>query len=99
MEVPSATAVTVPPWIVATEVFELDHVTALFVAFAGCTVAVKVPVPPVSRAKVAWLKDTPETSTLAGVGSMGSSFGPQAPRRRVKPVRIRAIDFFIFILI
>ena len=33
--VPSATAVTVPFDTVATEVFELDHVTVLFVAFAG----------------------------------------------------------------
>ena len=86
--VPSATAVTVPFDTVATEVFELDHVTVLFVAFEGCTVAVKVPVFPVSNANVGWLKVTPETSTFVGVGSIGSSFGPQAAIRNASVVKM-----------
>ena len=38
---PGLTALTVPPETVATEVFELLHVTVLFVAFEGYTVAVR----------------------------------------------------------
>ena len=47
--VPAFTAVTLPLSTVATEVSEDFHVTALLVAFAGATVAVKVVVLPSSK--------------------------------------------------
>jgi hypothetical protein len=96
VDVPSATAVTVPPWTVATELFELDQVTVLSVAFAGLTVAVREPVAPTFRAMVCWFKVTPDTGTFAGVGSIGSSFGPQATKRAMIAVRAIRIRFLIF---
>lgn len=49
---------------VATPGLEEVHVTALFVAFRGTTVAVSCCVAPTSKAAVDWLKPTPVTLTL-----------------------------------
>jgi hypothetical protein len=61
--VPAATAVTVPFDTVATEVALLLHVTFLFVALAGATVAVKASVFPTSRDNVVLFNVTPVTDT------------------------------------
>ena len=74
---PTATAVTVPFFTVATDSFELDQVTVLSVASAGLTVAARLAVPPTVRVKDVWSRETPETSILAGLGGIGSSLGPQ----------------------
>jgi hypothetical protein len=76
---------------VATEEFEVAQVTALFVAFEGVTVAVKLVEPPLTIESVDWLKETLETSII------GSSFGPQAAIRSVKVVRISGNNFFMII--
>ena len=91
LAVPTAIAFTFPLLTVATEEFELAQVTALFVAFEGVTVAVKLVDPPLTMERVDWLKDTPTTSTI------GSSFGPQAARRNAKVVRISGNNFFMII--
>ena len=80
--VPTATALTVPLFTVATEELELDQVTVLSVAVEGLTVAVRLAEPPLAMESVDWLIETLETSTI------GSSFGPQAARRSIKVVRI-----------
>ena len=87
---PSATAVTFPPLTVATDVFELDQVTVLSVAFEGATVAVNVTVPPISSVTELWLRVTPVTATVVlpppppppGVGLKGSSLGVQPKKNR-----------------
>ena len=73
---PTATAVTVPLFTVATEVFELDQVTVFSVAFAGLTVAVRLAVSPTVRVTEVWLRATEETDTML----TGSSLGVQPAR-------------------
>ena len=66
--VPSRLAVTVPPLLtVATLVLEEDQVTLSLVASLGFTVAVRRPVVPSARLMVDLLRETPVTSTGAGV--------------------------------
>ena len=61
---PAATAVTSPSLsTVATDVLLLVHVTNLFVAFIGLTVAVKVTFSPTFNVFVVSLKFTPVTGT------------------------------------
>ena len=75
--VPSATAVTTPDDdTVATAGLPVDHVTPLFVAFAGETVTDSVAVLPCSIESVATLSDTPVTDTVGGgVGGVGGVGG------------------------
>ena len=63
---PSATAVTTPSETVATAVLSLDHVTDLFEAPSGLTVAVSVSVPPTLRFTAGWSSDMPETGVVVG---------------------------------
>jgi hypothetical protein len=62
---PAATAVTVPPDTVATEVALLLHVTFLFVALEGAMVAVSVSVLPTVRLVVVLFNVTPVTAIVA----------------------------------
>lgn len=57
--VPAPTAVTLPPETVATEALLVVHVTVLFVALDGETVAVRVEEPPTLRVMADWLRVTP----------------------------------------
>ena len=66
--VPAALAVTVPLDTVATDVFDEDHVTFLFVAFEGEIVAVNVVVLPTSKVALVLFKDTPVTATVVDEG-------------------------------
>jgi len=69
---PTDTGVTTPADTVATAVSLLDQVTDLSVAFAGVTVAVRVPVsPPATRLRVAGLTETAVTATVEGFESVG----------------------------
>jgi hypothetical protein len=86
---PAPTAVTTPLFTVATPVLLLDHVTFLFVAFVGVTVAVRVAVaPPTARLRVDGASVTPVTETwpvlispsLAGTAPEES----QAAKKRAK---------------
>jgi hypothetical protein len=61
---PAETALTVPPDTVATDVLPLLHVTLLFVALEGVTVAVKVSEEPTVRDSVLLFRDTPVTATV-----------------------------------
>jgi hypothetical protein len=85
---PTATAVTVPFFTVATDSFELDQVTVLSVASAGLTVAARLAVPPTVRVKEVWSSETPETSILEGLAGTGSSLEPQPAK--LKTARERA---------
>ena len=85
---PTATAVTVPFFTVATDSFELDQVTVLSVASAGLTVAARLAVPPTVRVKEVWSRETPETSILEGLAGTGSSLEPQPAK--LKTARERA---------
>ena len=91
LAVPTAIAFTFPLFTEATEELELDQVTVLSVAVEGLTVAVRLAEPPLAMESVDWFIDTLETSTI------GSSFGPQAARRRASAVRISGNSFFIII--
>jgi hypothetical protein len=61
---PAATALTVPPDIVATEALLVFHVTFLFVALAGATVAVNVSLLPAVMLVDDLFKVTPVTATF-----------------------------------
>lgn len=62
---PVATPVTTPDWLtVATEAFDVDHVTDLFVALEGETLADSVAVDPALTVKVDLFSDTPVTDTV-----------------------------------
>ena len=64
--VPALTPVTTPDELtVATEGSDDDHDTALFVAFDGVTVAVKVFVAPMFKDNVDLFNDTDVTGTIA----------------------------------
>ena len=63
---PAFTAVTVPSSTVATLALLLCQVTFLLVASSGCTVAVRVALPPVNSSRVALSSETPVTGTGAG---------------------------------
>jgi hypothetical protein len=65
--VPALTAVTVPLLTVATPLLLLDHVTFLFVALLGATVATSVSLLPTVRLVDGLLSVTPVTATLAEV--------------------------------
>ena len=62
--VPTPIAFTTPLFTVATELFEVVHVTVLSVALLGVTVAVKVKLLPAVRVFVDWLRVIPVTLTL-----------------------------------
>jgi hypothetical protein len=62
---PAATALTVPPDTVATVGALVLHVTFLFVALDGATVAVNVSVPPTVRLVVVLFNVTPVTAIVA----------------------------------
>ena len=68
--VPLPTAVTFPFATVATDCTELVHVTDLFVALLGKTVAVSVSLSPISNVKEVLLSDTEVTSTTSDAGSL-----------------------------
>ena len=71
---PAFTPVTLPlASTVATASLPDIHVTFLFAASAGATVAVSVSLAPMLSVRVVLLSDTPVTVTAGGVGS-GSSF-------------------------
>ena len=72
--VPAATAVTMPSETVAFVASLDDHVTALFVALSGATVAVRVSVSPTFREILFLLSVTPVT----GMVVMPPSSSPQA---------------------
>jgi hypothetical protein len=64
VEVPAATALTLPPWVtVATEVLLLDQLKFWFVEVDGDTVATRVWLPLSTRLKVAVSRLTPVTDT------------------------------------
>ena len=66
--VPALTPVTTPDELtVATEGFDDDQDTALFVAFEGVTVAVKVPVPPTPISIAVLSRETPVTDTVGAI--------------------------------
>jgi hypothetical protein len=67
LALPADTAVTTPPDTVAIAVLLLLHVTFLFVALAGATVAVSVSVLPTVMLVVVLFKVMPVTGTLAAV--------------------------------
>lgn len=69
MAVPSATAVTVPPFTVATEVSLELHVTVLLVALEGATVAVSVSVLPASRSRLELLREIPVGLMISGLST------------------------------
>jgi len=89
---PAATAVTTPFATVATAASLVDHVTALFVALAGATVAVRVselPSLPTFRVRVLLLSVTPVTGTIVPpVGDMpiSSSVGHPVRDRARNPI-------------
>jgi type IV secretory pathway protease TraF len=89
--VPAATAFTTPPETVALVTSLDDHLTLLFAAFAGATVAFRVKVPPSRRVMLFWSSVTPVTATDFVVGPIPLSQADNRPNTAAKKSNERLV--------